>query len=181
MGGQHELHKELIGRCRDGDIKAQYSLYKLFVKGLYSVVMRYMNNKMDADEIVQDTFITAFQKIDAFKGDGHFSQWLRRIAINNCITILRKRKMYFEDIDEVQASSELSEEVEESLDPAIVHEAIKELPDRTRIVLNLYALEGYKHQEIADMLGITESTSKTQYRRAKQILMKKLESIVYEN
>lgn len=181
MGGQHELHNELIDRCRQGDIKAQYNLYRLFVKHLYNVTMRYMNNKMDADEIVQDTFITAFQKINDYKGVGHFGQWLRRIAINNCITILRKRKIYFEDIDEVHAASEMPEEVEDSFDPAIVHEAIKELPDRSRVVLNLYAIEGLKHQEIAKMLGITESTSKTQYRRAKQILMKKLERAVYEN
>lgn len=181
MGSQNELHWELIDRCKKGDIKAQYSLYKLFVKGLYSVTMRYMNNKMDADEIVQDTFVTAFQKIDDFKGNGYFSQWLRRIAINNCISILRKRKIYFEDIEEANVSAEFIEEVEEELDPTIVHGAIKELPERSRIVLNLYAMEGYKHQEIAEMLRITESTSKTQYRRAKLLLMKKLENFVYEN
>ena len=145
------------------------------------MVMRYMNNKMDADEIVQDTFVSAFQKIGDYKGKGYFSQWLRRIAINNCITILRKRKIYFEDIDEMNATAEIIEEVDEELDPEIVHNAIRELPERTRIVLNLYAIEGYKHQQIAELLGITESTSKTQYRRAKQILMKKLENVVYEN
>ena len=175
------MHNELIDRCIKGDVKAQYSLYKLFVRSLYSVVMRYMNNKLDADEIVQDTFVTAFQKIDDYKGEGYFSQWLRRIAINNCITILRKRKIYFEDIDEMNAAAEIIEEVDEELDPSIVHDAIKELPERSRIVLNLYAIEGYKHQQIAELLGITESTSKTQYRRAKQILMKKLENVVYEN
>jgi len=136
---------------------------------------------MDADEIVQDTFITAFQKIGDYKGIGSFNQWLRRIAINNCITILRKRKIHFETIDDVQASTVMVDEVEESLDPAIVHRAIKKLPERSRVVLNLYAIEGYKHQEIGEMLGITESTSKTQYRRAKQLLMKKLEQEVYEN
>ena len=175
MGGQYELHKELIDRCKQGDVKAQYSLYKLFVKSLYSVVMRYLNNMMDADEIVQDTFVTAFQKIDDYKGEGYFSQWLRRIAINNCITILRKRKIYFEDIDEMNAASEMTEEVDEELDPSIVHNAIKELPERSRIVLNLYAIEGYKHQQIAELLGITESTSKTQYRRAKAVIDEKIE------
>ena len=175
------MHNELIDRCIKGDVKAQYSLYKLFVRSLYSVVMRYMNNKLDADEIVQDTFVTAFQKIDDYKGEGYFSQWLRRIAINNCITILRKRKIYFEDIDEMNAAAEIIEEVDEELDPSIVLDSIKELPERSRIVLNLYAIEGYKHQQIAELLGITESTSKTQYRRAKQILMKKLENVVYEN
>lgn len=181
MGGQHELHNNLIGRCKAGDIKAQYSLYKLYVKNLYNLAMRYMSNKMDAEEIVQDTFITAFQKMDDYEGKGHFGMWLRRIAINKCTTILRKRKIYLEDIDDVNASEEIIEEVEENIDPAVIHSAIKELPERSRIVLNLYALEGYKHQEIAEMLGISESTSKTQYKRAKQILMKKLKNVLYEN
>lgn len=175
------MHKELINRCKVGDIKAQYNLYKLFAKSMYNVAMRFMNNRMDADEIVQDTFITAFQKIKDFEGKGHFGQWLRRITINNCISILRKRKIHFEEIDENHAVVEMPEDVDEGLDPAIVHEAIKELPERSRIVLNLYALEGYRHKEISEMLGITESTSKTQYRRAKLILLEKLKSVVYEN
>ena len=181
MGSQNDLHKELINRCKVGDIKAQYNLYKIFSKRMYNVAMRFMNNRMDADEIVQDTFITAFQKIKDFEGKGHFGQWLKRITINNCISILRKRKIYFEKIDENHAVVELPEDVDDDLDPAIVHQAIKELPERSRIVLNLYALEGYKHKEISEMLGIKESTSKTQYRRAKLILMEKLKSVVYEN
>ena len=168
------MHMELIVRCKKGDIRAQYSLYKLFVKNLYRVAMRYMNNKMDADEIVQDTFITAFQKIDDYEGKGHFGQWLRRILINNCITILRKRKIYFEDIDEVNVSEELIDEVEEDIDPSIVHEAIKGLPERSRVVLNLYALEGYKHREIAEILKIDENTSKSQYSRARRWLQERL-------
>ena len=181
MGGQHELHSELIDRCKVGDTKAQYSLYRLFAKSLYNVGMRFMNNKMDVEEIVQDTFITAFRKIGDYEGRGHFGQWLKRIAINNCISILRKRKVFFEDIDELHLANDISEDIEEDFDPVIVHEAIKELPERSRVVLILYALEGYKHQEIGEMLGITESTSKTQYRRAKQILMEKLKKVVHEN
>jgi RNA polymerase sigma-70 factor (ECF subfamily) len=177
MGGHNELHKELIDRCKVGDIKAQYSLYKLFSKSLYNV----MNNKMDADEIVQDTFITAFKKMENFEGKGAFGQWLKRIAINNCISVLRKRKIHFDDIEAIQVAAGHVEEVDEKIDPGIVHRAIRELPDKARTILNLYALEGYKHREISEILGITESTSKTQYKRAKQILLDKLKNVIHEN
>ena len=181
MGNQRELHRELINRCKKGDIKAQYSLYRLHVHFLYNISMRFMGNKMDADEIVQDTFITVFSKIDKYKGEGAFGQWLKRIAINNCISVLRKRKVYFEDIEEANVANEIQEEIDENTDPGLVHEAIKSLPDRARLIVNLYALEGMKHKEISKKLGITESTSKTQYRRAKQLLMEKLKDEIYEN
>lgn len=181
MGGHNELHKDLIDRCKVGDIKAQFSLYKLFSKSLYNVAMRFLNNKMDADEVVQDTFIIAFKKMNDFEGKGAFGQWLKRIAINNCISILRKRKVYFDDIDQIHLASDPVEEVDDTLDPGIVHRAIRELPDKARTILNLYALEGYKHKEISQILGITESTSKTQYKRAKQILLVKLNNVIDEN
>lgn len=181
MGSQNELQQELIDRCKVGDIKAQYSIYKLHAKGQYNIAMRFMNNKMDADEIVQDTFITAFKKVSSYEGKGSFAQWLRRITINNCISVLRKRKIYFEDIEEAENRGVIAEEIEEGMEPEIVHQAIKELPERARVVLNLFALEGYKHKEIGELLGIAESTSKTQYRRAKQILMEKLKAVIHEN
>jgi len=143
--------------------------------------MRFVKNKMDADEVVQDTFIAAFSKISEYEGKGAFGQWLKRITINNSISVLRNRKVIFNDIDEINLASEDSEEIDENLDPEIVHNAIKELPDKARTILNLYALEGYKHREISKILGITESTSKTQYKRAKQILLSKLKSLIYEN
>jgi len=175
------LHKDLIDRCKVGDIKAQYRLYKLFSKSLYNVAMRFMNNKMDADEVVQDTFIIAFKKMNDFEGKGAFGQWLKRIAINNCISLLRKRRIHFDDFDQISHASYPVEEVDDSLDPGIVHKAIRELPDKARTILNLYALEGYKHREISEILGISESTSKTQYKRAKQILLDKLKNVIHEN
>lgn len=181
MGGQNEIHKDLIDRCKNGDIKAQYNMYKLYSKGLYNIAMRFVNNKMDADEVVQDTFITAFKKINDYEGKGAFGQWLKRIAINNSISVLRNRKIVFNDIEEMNLAYEDDEEVDENLNPEIVHIAIKELPDKARTILSLYALEGYKHREISEILGITESTSKTQYRRAKQILLRKLKSMTNEN
>lgn len=181
MGDQSELHRDLIDRCKRGDIKAQYSLYKLHVKNLYNVSMRFMNNKMDADEIVQDTFITAFNKLSEFEGKGAFGQWLKRIAMNNCLSILRKRKVYFEDLEDANVSNEIHVEVDDQVDPAIIHHAIKSLPEKARVIVNLYALEGLKHKEISKMLDITESTSKTQYRRAKQLLLEKLKNVMHEN
>ena len=181
MGGHNELHKELIDRCKAGDIKAQYTLYKLFSRNLYNIAVRFMNNTMDADEIVQDTFITAFNKINDYRGSGAFGQWLKRITINNCISVLRQRKLYFDDLEKGNPAVDSADDIEESIDPRIVHNAIRELPDRARTILNLYALEGYKHKEIAEILGITESTSKTQYKRAKQLLLDKLKSVIHEN
>jgi len=147
---------------------------------MYNIAVRFLNNKMDAEDILQESFVTAFEKLRDLNNLNAFGSWLKRIVINNCITFLRHNKFEFADIENYESveSAEINE-TEISIDPAIVHEAIKELPAGGRTILALHALEGYKHREIAEMLGISESTSKTQYKRALDLLFKQLKENIY--
>lgn len=174
------INIRIIDKCLEGDIKAQYQLYKQYSKAMYNIASRFLNNKMDAEDILQDSFITAFSKLGELKDKNAFGGWLKRIVINKCISLQRKKKIEFEDIDDYKLEdiSELDDDLP-NIDPALVHNAIKELPDKGRTVLVLRALEGYKHKEISEMLDITVSTSKTQYSRALALLNNKLKSKVY--
>ena len=169
-----ELQNKLVERCKKGDIKAQFALFKMHSKAMYNVAIRFFNNKMDAEDVVQESFIKAFQKIDEFNGHSSFGFWLKRIVINGCISEIRKRKVTFEEINEEITGNLIDEKIDSFIEPDKVHHAIKALPDGARTIINLYALEGFKHDEIAHMLGISSSTSKTQYMRAKKLLLEKL-------
>lgn len=175
MKGTINIHNRLIEKCLEGDIKAQYQLYKQYSKAMYNIAIRFLNNKMDAEDILQESFVTAFKRLDELKNREVFGSWLKRIVINNCISLQRKRKVAFEEIDEERHGE--AEEPDEDLlevDPALVHNAIKELPAKGRMVLVMRALEGYSHKEIAEAMDITVSTSKTQYSRALTLLNNKL-------
>jgi RNA polymerase sigma-70 factor (ECF subfamily) len=173
------INRRLIENCLNGDIKAQYQLYKQYSKAMYNIAIRFLNNKMDAEDILQESFIKAFNSLGELKNKDLFGSWLKRIVINNCISLQRKRKIAFEEINEDKFGElvELEEDVPE-VDPALVHDAIKELPPKGRTVLVLRALEGYSHKEIAETLDISVSTSKTQYHRALSLLNKKLKGKV---
>jgi len=176
------ISRRLIEKCLDGDIKAQYQLYKQYSKAMYNIAIRFLNNKMDAEDILQEAFITAFKRLDELQNRDLFGSWLKRIVINKCISLQRKRKIAFEEIDEQRHGE--ADEMDEGLpevDPALVHLAIRELPQKGRAVLVLRALEGYSHKEIAETLGVSVSTSKTQYSRALSLLKKKLKGKVDVN
>lgn len=163
---------KLVRLCKKGDAKAQYKLYKLYCKGMYNVAVRITNNSGLAEDIIQDAFIKAFSEIHKLKDEKAFGGWLKRIVINRCIDVIRKEKMLFSDMEALQNQHlEIAEEVDSSVDPELVHYLIKKLPDGAREILVLKALEGYKHAEIGAKLGISESTAKTQFYRAKQLLM----------
>ena len=182
MNQSIDLNIELIERCKQGDIKAQFSLYKRYSGAMYNIAVRFLNNKMDTEDILQESFITVFSRLNELKRNEAFGSWLKRIVINNCISFLRKNRMHFEDIDNHKLPDEdFNDVVEEEIDPAIVHNAIKQLPEGARTIVILYALENYKHREIADLLKISESTSKTQYKRALDLLSKNLITKSYVN
>ena len=169
------ITNRLIEKCLQGDIKAQYQLYKQYSLAMYNIAIRFLNNKMDAEDIMQESFVKAFSRLDELKNKDVFGSWLKRIVINNCISLQRKRKVAFEEIDEERLGEQ--EEPDEWLpevDPALLHQAIKELPTKGRTVLIMRALEGYPHKEIAETLDISVSTSKTQYSRALSLLNRKL-------
>jgi RNA polymerase sigma factor (sigma-70 family) len=169
------INRRVIDKCLEGDIKAQFQLYKQYSKAMYNIASRFLNNKMDAEDILQESFVTAFSRLGELQNKDAFGTWLKRIVINNCISLQRKRKIQFEEIDEQRHGEELDANKDlPQIDPALVHQAIKDLPPKGRAVLVLRALEGYSHKEIAETLGVTVSTSKTQYSRALNLLNEKL-------
>jgi len=183
MESDHNITIQLVQKCRQGDIKAQFSLYKRYSGAMYNIAMRLTNNKMDAEDILQESFITAFNQLMELQKESAFGNWLKRIVVNNCIGFLRKSKVYFEDITEQIQAENMEEEplIEDTIDPAKIHHAIKELPAGARTILVMHALEGYKHREIAEMLAISESTCKTQYKRALSLLNKKFKNPIHVN
>jgi RNA polymerase sigma factor (sigma-70 family) len=174
------INGQLIERCKNGEPKAQFLLYKQYSKAMYNIAIRFLNNKMDAEDILQESFVTAFEKLGELVSNDAFGSWLKRIVINNCITHIRKSKPVFDDIENYLSVEDTADEAENiEIDPAVIHNAIKELPQGGRTILVLHALEGYKHREIADMLGVSESTSKSQYKRALDILFRNLKQNNY--
>lgn len=164
--------QQLIQLCRQGDAGAQRTLYDRYVQAMYNRVLRMVADRHLAEDILQEVFLKVFRYLDHFKGDSSIGAWIKRIAINTAIEHLRSRQR-------LDYPDTLPEAVEFPVEPEIVpsrpsmaaiHEAIKILPAGSRLVLNLYLLEGYQHQEIAQILNISESTSKTQYRRGKLLL-----------
>lgn len=174
------INNKVLDRCRNGEADAQFILYRMYSKAMFNIAIRFMNNRMDAEDILQESFFTAFDQLNKLDNNAAFGSWLKRIVINNCITSLKKTKPVFEDIAEFQpvVSDDLDDDFTEP-DPQIVHELIKELPAGGRMILVLHALEGFKHREISEMLSISESTSKSQYRRALEILSERIKKQVY--
>lgn len=169
-----------IREARKGNELAAFNLYESYSKAMYNTLVRMVSDSDLAKDLLQEAFIKAFKNLENLTNDRAFAGWLKRIVVNTGLEHLRKRNMQFEQID--KAHDELVEEdleVEE-VDAKSIHLAIKELPDGCRTVLSLHVFEDMKHGEIAEQLGISESTSKTQYRHAKKLLRVKLEQL-YEN
>ena len=173
------INGQLLERSRKGEVKAQFMLYKQYSRAMYNIAIRFLNNKMDAEDILQESFVSAFEKLGELTSDNAFGSWLKRIVINNCITHIRRNRFEFDDINDHGSFADEDEEDDLNIDPAVVHNAIKDLPAGGRTILVLHALEGYKHREIAEMLGISESTSKSQYKRALEILFINLKQKLY--
>ena len=163
------IHDDLISRCKTGDREAHYKLYKLYSKAMYNVGYRITGNSDDADDVLQEAFISAFRNLDNYRGDATFGAWLKRIVVNKAINALNKKKHEsLPDDDRFDvAEEEAPVEYGDPLTVERVRHAIGLLPDGYRSVLSLYLLEGYDHQEIAEIMHISESTSKSQLNRAK--------------
>lgn len=164
------IHSDIVSLCIKGDRDSQYTLYKLYSKAMYNICLRMLNNKMDAEDVLQSAFIDVFRNLNKFRGDSSIGSWIKRIVINNCLNHIKKNKIYFEDLsDKVYDIKEEDQEVQK-YDINAVNNAIMSLPEGYRTVLNLYLMEGYTHDEIAGILDISVSTSKSQFSRAKQKL-----------
>lgn len=175
-----DKNSALIAECRKGMRKAQFEIYKLYAKAMYNVALRIVNIEAEAEDVLQDAFLDAFTRIDGFKGDATFGLWLKQIVINKSINQLRKRKVEFVNIEEVdfaeeRGSAEDSASEDMQWKVAEIREAVSLLPDKYRVVLTLYLFEGYDHEEISYILKISEGTSRTQFMRAKVKLNNLLE------
>ncbi|MBG0860790.1 MAG: sigma-70 family RNA polymerase sigma factor [Bacteroidales bacterium] len=173
------LHQDLLDGCKNGDQRAQFQIYKLYYKAMYNTSLRIVNNTMEAEDVMQESFLSAFEKIDTYSGTVSFGAWLKKIVINRSLDALSKRKAVFEDIEAHIGIQDESSDVmgrHEEVDVRVeeVKEAINRLPDGYRIILSLYLLEGYDHDEIAEILAISSSTSRSQLSRAKQKLIAEL-------
>nr|WP_321485771.1 sigma-70 family RNA polymerase sigma factor [uncultured Draconibacterium sp.] len=164
------IHQEVIDQCKEGSQKAQFQLYKLYYKAMFSVSLRIVNDQMEAEDVMQEAFLSAFKKIETYKGEVSFGAWLKRIVVNRSLDYLKKRKVQFEEVNERTTQIAESHVDTRELDARVLKQAIRELSDGYRVVLSLYLIEGYDHDEISQILGISNSASRTQLLRAKNKL-----------
>ena len=164
------IHQDIIDQCREGNEKAQFQLYKLYYKGMFSICLRMINDEMEAEDVMQEAFLSAFKKIDTYKGEVSFGAWLKKIVINRSLDHLKKRKVKFEEINERTTEIEDYQMETKEVNLHAIKKAIQNLPDGYRIILSLYLIEGYDHEEISQILGISNSNSRTQFLRAKNKL-----------
>jgi RNA polymerase sigma factor (sigma-70 family) len=159
---------ELVNGCRKGNRQAQFELYKLYERAMYSAALRVVNDEAEAEDVVQEAFLDAFTRIADFRGDTTFGLWLKKIIINKSINCLRKRKAEFVSLDGVDLAEDTADNHQEmELKVEEIKSAVSELPDGYRVVLTLYLFEGYDHEEISHILKISEVTSRSQLMRGK--------------
>lgn len=175
----NDKHYELVTACKRGNRKAQEQLYGLYAKAMYNTALRITGDAVEAADVLQDSFIDAFGRLASFKQESTFGLWMKQIVVNKSISALRKRRLELVSIDEntvvyEEADGLENEDVEEQV--ARVKGAIASLPDGYRVVLSLYLLEGYDHEEIAHILRISEGTSRSQFLRAKRKLLESLKN-----
>jgi RNA polymerase sigma-70 factor (ECF subfamily) len=181
-----DIHKELVQQAIKNHRQSYHELYKLYAKAMFNLCLRMLGKREDAEDMLQEVFAEAFARIKDFRFDSPFGYWLKQIAVNKCISVLRKKQINFSETEEVQDFeniSQINDSVnEEALQLQVneVKKAMMQLGDSSRTVFSLYLFEGYDHTEIADILNISESTSKTQYMRARQKVKQLLIQSGYE-
>ena len=166
------FQSDLIEKCRQNNRIAQLQLYNQYCDGMFAVAMRFVNNTFEAEDIVQEAFIKAFTKLHQYKAEVSFGAWLKRIVINKSIDLLKSKKQHMLELDEVHlkvvdSSNENEWLVDDMISLEDVKAAIEKLPDKYQYVVMLYLIEGYDHQEISEILNITEVASRTQLSRGK--------------
>jgi RNA polymerase sigma-70 factor (ECF subfamily) len=169
---QLRIENELIQLSLAGNRKAQYEIYTRYAKAMYNVCWRIVNDADEAQDVLQEVFIKIFQNLRDFKGSSTLGAWIKRITVNESLNYMKKKKINFSKNEKDLSDNEKLINEEDNWDETLlqvtkIKNAIPLLPDGFRIVLSLYLLEGYDHSEIAEILGITESTSKSQFNRAK--------------
>lgn len=169
-----DIHRELVEQCRFGSSKACYKLYKLYAKAMFNICLRMLNNRSEAEDMLQEAFADAFQRLNSYRYESTFGSWLKQIVVNKCINELKRKKTEIkfldkiEDVDMAEESNDNPSEYELALNVQNIKNAMQLLPDGSKVIFSLYLFEGYDHTEIAEILNISESTSKSQYMRARQ-------------
>jgi RNA polymerase sigma-70 factor (ECF subfamily) len=178
--------QELIDRCKANERKAQELLYKQFASKMMGVCLRYATDRMEAEDMLQNGFIRVFQKLADYRGDGSFEGWVRRIMVHSSIEYYRKhhKMLQVADLEESGMEPSVNAAAVANLDAKDLLTLIQRLSPGYRMVFNLYAIEGYSHKEIGDIMGISEGASKSQLSRARAILKEQIsqpEGKRYEN
>ncbi|WP_299670122.1 sigma-70 family RNA polymerase sigma factor [uncultured Polaribacter sp.] len=181
MKSTKQLHQPIIDQCKNNNAKAQMQLYNLYCKAMFIVAHRYVKDRCIAEDVMQDAFIKAFKYIKNYKNEVAFGAWLKRIVINQSIDHLKKNKLELVAINEEVITTVEAEDwqVESTISVDEIVETINNLKEKYRLVLTLYLLEGYDHQEISTVLNITENTSRTNLLRGKRILKEQLKNTSY--
>ena len=172
-------HRDIVEKCKKGNRQAQFELYRLYSKAMYNICLRMVRNEQDAEDLLQNSFVDVFTKLNTFRYQSSVGAWIKRIVVNNCINYLKRNRVYFEELNDgiynIQ-DKEFVKEIGVGLTVEMVKKALFLLPEGYRVVFTLYLMEGYDHKEIASILDISEATSKSQYSRAKKKLKKILRS-----
>lgn len=169
MSTPEQAAAPLLKKSRQGDLPSFRQLYELYAKAMYNICLRMLNDREDAEDVLQDAFVQVYKNLSQFRGEASVGAWIKRIVVNQCLNHLRKKKFRWEPLAQLEMQEEEGiNEAEFEWTVSRVNEAIRQLPDGYRLVLSLYLFEDYSHKEIAQFLGISESTAKTQYMRAKE-------------
>lgn len=170
-------HRAIVEKCKTGHSSSQYRLYTLYVAAMYNVAMRMSGNREDAEDIVQDSFVSAFKNLNGFNYESSFGAWLKRIVVNKSINQLKAKQVLLVPLDNHESYLHIEEpRSEETVDIEKVKSGIEDLPVGYKQIITLYLIEGYDHNEISEILGISPSTSKSQYHRAKRRLLENLKN-----
>jgi RNA polymerase sigma factor (sigma-70 family) len=169
----------LAKNCIEGDQRAQQKLFEMYAPKMMGVCLRYMKDQAQAEDVLQDGFVKVFTKLEKYTGNGSLEGWVRRIMVNTALDELRKNNKFKTNVsmDDVDYKVESDTDAMASLLEEDLLKLIQEMPDGYKTVFNLFAIEGFSHKEIAEKLGVSENTSKSQYSRAKAYLRTKVEEL----
>lgn len=165
-----------------GNRKSQYKLYELYSGAMFNICFRMMSSREEAEDLLQEAFTEAFLKMHTFRFESSFGAWIKRIVVNKCINEIKRRKAELEFCDDIGKFGEKEDKDDElpGLSVDKIKKAMNELPNGSKVIFQLYLLEGYDHKEISQILGVSESNSKSQYMRAKRRIKEILKDSVYE-
>lgn len=167
--------EQLIKDCQENSIKAQEQLYRLLAPKLFAVCLKYSRSRVDAEDNLQDGFLLIFKKINQYRFEGSFEGWAKRVMVNNVLQKYRTEGIFEIVTENMPEEAEVEIEADD-IPMEYLMAIIQQLPDRYRMVFNLYVIDGYSHKEIAAMLNITDGTSKSNLARARMILKQKIET-----